>query len=380
VTSASLSVAGFLAPGYEEVGTELARFVADDPTYSAQFCAYVAGELVVDIWGGPDADRDSIQGVFSSTKGASAICIALLLERGLLDLDAPMSRYWPEFAQGGKDAVTVRLALSHRAGLVGVEPQVTIDQLIDHELMAERVAAQVPHWRPGAAHGYHALTIGTLMDELVRRIDGRPIAVFFREEIGDPRDIDFFIATPEREEPRVRDVLPAQPGAAQSQDVQPPLPVDSLTGMAMNAAAAALFDPLMTNVPAVRAAGLAAGGGTGSARGLARLYATCTSEVDGMPRLMSPETVALVTQIHSVGHDLVLGIPTRFGIVFQKADERLWYGSHQAFGHDGAGGAMGVADPWHDLAYGYVPRRMSLQDGGLALARTLRQCRLALRP
>lgn len=187
VESLSGVVKGFLAPGYEMVGQDFADLLAADPAYSAQFSAYVADGLVVDIWGGPDIEGDSIQGVFSGTKGVSGVCIALLVERGLLDLDAPMARYWPEFAQAGKDAVPVRTALSHQAGLVGVEPQLTINQLMDHEYMAARVAAQRPHWRPGAGHGYHALTLGTLMDELVRRIDGRSIATFFDQEIGGPR-------------------------------------------------------------------------------------------------------------------------------------------------------------------------------------------------
>ncbi|MGU3587449.1 serine hydrolase domain-containing protein [Rhodococcus sp. C26F] len=378
---------GFLAPGYEAVGEQLARVVSENSNYSAQFCAYVDGEVVVDIWGGDDIREDSIQGVFSSTKGVAGVSVALLVDRGLLSLDEPMSRYWPEFAAAGKATVTVRSALSHQAGIPGVEPQVTQDQLIDHEYMADRVAAQAPHWYPGVAHGYHGLTIGTMMDELVRRIDGRTIAQFFREEIGDPREIDFFIATPEEQEPRVLDVLPQQPtqdqmvlraGSPMRQSA------DSLPGMAFNRAVTDPFDELLSNVRSARAAGQSSAGGVGSARGLARLYAMCIGEVDGMPQLLSPATVAAFSQIHAVGMDMVLGLPTRYGVVFQKPDpDRLRIGSHESFGHDGAGGAIGVADPWHSLAYGYVPRRMSFPGGaderGMALAATVRQCRADLR-
>jgi CubicO group peptidase (beta-lactamase class C family) len=378
-------VQGFIAPGFEAVRDNMTETVAGDPNFSAQFCAYVDGALAVDIWGGTEIERDSIQGVFSATKGVSGVCIAVLVERGVLDLDAPMSRYWPEFAQAGKADVTVRLALSHQAGLVGVEPQVTVEQLIDHDHMAARLAAQAPHWRPGAAQGYHALTIGTMMDELVRRIDGRSIAEFFREEIGVPRDIDFFIATPADQEPRVRDVLPPEPTPEQLELMQqqnPMAQVDSLAGMAFNAAVSDPFNPPLSNVRAVRAAGVASAGGTGSARGLARLFASCISQVDGEPRLLSADTVAAVTQLQTVGEDMVLGLTTRYGIVFQKSDARLAYGSHQAFGHDGAGGAIGIADPWHGLAYGYVPRRMSIPGGadprGLSLASTVRRCRAEL--
>ena len=379
-------VQGFVAPGFEAVRDELDQVISGDAGYSAQFCAYAGGELVIDVWGGTEIGRDSIQGVFSATKGVAAVCIGLLVQRGALDLDAPMIRYWPEFTQGGKGDVTVRIALSHQAGLVGVEPQLTTEQLIDHDYVAARIAAQVPHWRPGTAHGYHGLTIGTMMDELVRRIDGRTMAEFFRQEIGTPRGIDFFIATPDDQESRVVDVLPAQPTPEQVELLQQnpmTMDADSLAGMAFNLAASDPFNPPLSNLRAVRAAGLTAAGGTGSARGLARLYAGCISEVDGMPRLLSRETVDRVAQIQVVGNDMVLPAATRFGIVFQKPDDRLWCGSHQAFGHDGAGGAIGFADPWHDMAYGYVPRRMSIPGGadprGMSLAAAVRRCLADLR-
>jgi len=149
---------------------------AAEPDARGQFCAYLNGRQVADLWAGDDVAGDDLQGVFSSTKGASAICIALLIQRGVLSLDAPVVRYWPEFAAGGKADVTVRVALSHQAGLVGVEPQLLIAEMLDHPAVAARLAATVPHWRPGKAHGYHALTIGTLMDELTRRTAGVPIA------------------------------------------------------------------------------------------------------------------------------------------------------------------------------------------------------------
>jgi CubicO group peptidase (beta-lactamase class C family) len=149
--------------------------------------------------------------------------------------------------------------------------------------------------------------------------------------------------------------------------------------MAFAAAAQDPFDPPIGNLRAIRAAGLPAVGGAGSARGLARLLACCISRVDDEPPLLEPDTVAAMTQIQTAGEDLVLGMPTRFAVVFQKADGRLRYGSHQAFGHDGAAGAIAIADPWHDLAYGHVPRRMSLPGGaderGLRLAATVRACR-----
>jgi CubicO group peptidase (beta-lactamase class C family) len=373
-------VEGSTAPGFEPVAEEFGQLLARELDARGQFCAYLGGQRVVDLWGGDDVAADDLQGVFSSTKGVSGICIALLVQRGALDLDAPVSRYWPEFAGGGKGDVTVRLALSHQAGLPGVEPQLTMEEVIDHDAMAARLAAQVPHWRPGKAHGYHGLTIGPIMDELVRRIEGVPIAEFFRQEVGDPRGIDFYIRTPPDVDPRVRMLLPASPTpeqAEQQRQAGGPAQPDSLTGMTFNAARFAWGEP-MPNIRAVRASGQAAAAGVGSARGLARLYAMCTSEVDGFPPLLTDATVAQVTQIQTIGEDLVLRAPTRYGIVFQKADERNPYGSHQAFGHDGAGGSIAIADPWHGIAYAWIPRRMSFPGGGdsrgLELARILRGC------
>src|ERR1700760_1135655 len=205
------SVEGSTAPGWEPVAEEFGRLLAQERDARGQFCAYLRGQRVVDLWGGEDIAPDDIQGVYSSTKGVSGVCIALLVQRGALDPDAPVSRYWPEFAGGGKGDVTVRVALFHQAGIPGVEPQLTLEEMIDHDVVAARLAAQIPHWRPGRAHGYHGLTIGAIMDELVRRVTGAPIAEFFRKEIGDPRGIDFYISTPEDVDHRVRMLLPVSP-------------------------------------------------------------------------------------------------------------------------------------------------------------------------
>jgi CubicO group peptidase (beta-lactamase class C family) len=373
-----LRVGGSTGAGFEPVAAEFGRLLDQEADARGQFCAYSGGRLVVDLWGGPDVAPDDLQGVYSSTKGVAAVCIALLVERGALGLDDPVSRYWPQFAGGGKGDVTVRLALSHQAGIPGVEPQLTLEELVDHDVVAARIAAQVPHWRPGKAHGYHGLTIGTIMDELVRRIAGVPVAEFFRKEVGDPRAIDFYIRTPLEIDSRVRMVLPVSPTAEQQAEAGGPWATpDSLTGMTFNLAAEQPTE-LVPNIRAFRASGQAAVAGVGSARGLARLYAMCISEVDGFPRLLTDVTLAQLTQIQTVGEDLVLRVPTRFGIVFQKGDDRVPYGSHQAFGHDGAGGSIGIADPWHGIAYAWIPRRMSFPGGadtrGLGLARVLRDC------
>lgn len=373
------AVHGITEPGFEPVVTEFERLLGVELDARGQFCAFRDGHQIVDLWGGDDVSADDLQGVFSSTKGVSAICIALLIQRGVLSLDTPVARYWPEFAAGGKEAVTVRIALSHQAGLVGVEPRLTLDEMLDHPTVAARLAATVPNWRPGKAHGYHALTIGTLADELTRRTVGVPIADFFRAEIGDPRGIDVYLGTPAQVESRVKPVLPMQLTQQQQQelDASGGVEPDGLAGLAFSGVGQTPTE-LLASMPAIWRSGQAAASGICSARGLARLYAMCVSEVDGLPRILSPETVLQVTQVQAVGEDLILRHPTRYGVVFQKTDDRLWFGSHQAFGHDGAGGSVGVADPLHGIAYAWIPRRMSFPGGGdgrgLGLARVLRGC------
>ncbi|MCW3492685.1 serine hydrolase domain-containing protein [Microbacterium sp. SSM24] len=376
-------VNGSVAAGFEGVADAMAALAAESSDYSAQFCAYHRGVPVVDIWAGSDAGPDRIHGVFSVTKGMAGACIAILVDRGLIDLDAPVGRYWPEFAQSGKAAITVRSALSHQAGVVGVDPQVSLAVTLDHDEMARLVARQMPFWRPGAGMGYHALTIGTIMDELIRRVTGATAAEFFRDQVAGPRAIDAYIAVPDVMESRVDPVLPVRTMDAQPAEVpqQPFVEPASLTGVAFNAARFDPFDPPLANLRAARAAGHAAVGGAASARGLARLYAAITEDIDGRGPLVSSATVAEMSQLQVAAVDLVLGLPARYAVVWQKADERLAYGSHRAFGHDGAGGAFGVADPEFRLAVGYVPSRLTEPGGadprGLALAAAARRAVIA---
>ncbi|MEV4096553.1 serine hydrolase domain-containing protein [Streptosporangium saharense] len=356
---------GVVQPGYEPVRERFEALLAEDPGYSASVAAYVGDELVVDLWGGARMRQDSIVTTFSCTKGVSGICVGLLVERGLLDLDAPVSEYWPEFARHGKAAVTVRQLLSHQAGLVGVDGGFSVAELLGHERLAERLADQRPYWQPGAGHGYHAMTIGVLTDELVRRTDGRTLSAFYTEEIRLPRDVDFFIGLPESEDGRVVPLLPPElpEDPVLMAAMQATFARGTIGGIAMNAEVAE-FPPLvdLANSTALHRAGPPAMGGVGNARGLARLYASCISDVSGA-RLLSPETVEAVSRLQVVGDDLVLGMPTRFATLFQKPDQRLTYGSHRAFGHDGVGGGIGFADPATGLSFGYTTPDMPLPGG-----------------
>ncbi|MFF0202832.1 serine hydrolase domain-containing protein [Streptomyces sp. NPDC005017] len=361
---------GAVADGYEAVREEFAAFVAEErPDYEGQLCAYVHGRQVVDLWSGDGARGDSLYGVFSTTKGAAHLVVALLVQDGTLELDRKVTYYWPEFGAEGKGAVTVRDLLAHRAGVVGLDAGFSRAELADDRLIAERLADQKPFWRPGTAFGYHALVIGALTGEVVRRATGRTTQDLFEERVRAPYGLDFFLGLPEALEPRYRSVQPMEPTPQQQAALDAaPTGRHSLTSIAFNTHVpdpGELVDH--ANSRAVRAKGPASAGGVAAARGIAGMYAAAISEVEGRPPLLKPDTVAEVGQIHSVGHDLVARTHKAFGLGFQ-ATAVNWYPFLGAgsFGHSGAGGSQGFADPRSGLAYGYTRRRCSF-PGGAAL-------------
>lgn len=361
-------VTGVTAPGFEPIAEALEALGEADSTYSAHVCAVHDGETVVDLVVGDDLAGDSLIGVYSCSKGIAALSLSMLLGSGDLELDAPVARYWPEFAAGGKQSVAVRTALSHQAGLIGIAGGFTIENVVEHHELAARIAAASPLWVPGTAHGYHGVTIGTIIAELVERITGTPFQTFFRANVTDALGADFHFGVPEADRARIVEVLPPKA------DEEPPgdLELMSLTGLAFGAG---LMPPVREQVlhPFVVANGPVGFGGFGNARSMAHLYAQGLG--DG---LFPTEALRMMSQIHATGTDLVLGIDTRFGIVFQVPDARLDYGSPWAFGHDGAGGSIGFADPARDLAFGYTTSRFSPPSDphqpGLDLARELRAC------
>lgn len=367
-TSAAVShrrSVGTVAPGFEAVQNELDAMLLTDPGYSAQLTAYWKDEVVVDLVGGADLDADSVTGVFSCTKGAAAIVLATLVESGELDLDATVASYWPEFARHGKQAVTVRALFSHTAGLVNADGGLMLDEILDSRGGAAKLAEQMPHWRPGSAIGYHGITIGIFAEELVRRITGGSLQELYETQVRAPRDIDFYLGFPKEQEARFRPVLPVRPTPAEAAEIAAsPTSPDGLTALAYNAIGSEFVPdrgPFSPNDRALRAAGPAAVGGIGSSRGLARLYAAVLGHV-GAP-LLSDDTVRAVSQQQVWGHDRVLNVDMSFAILFMKPQPRMEFGSYRAFGHDGAGGAIGFADPLHDLAFGYIPMPMSYPGG-----------------
>ncbi len=363
------SVEGRIHPDYESVRERLAEFSAADPDYGAQLCVVIGDDDVVDLSCGPGAE--AITGVYSVSKGVAATVMALLLGEGALDLDRTVSHYWPEFAAAGKGEITVRQLLSHQAGLPATDDGIRPEDAIDSRAGAGRLARQRPLWRPGSTFGYHSITIGILMEELVRRITGEELQDVYESRIRAPRDIDFFLGLPDDQSARYVDPRPA------ANDVVPgPGPYDNLFAAAMGSLGRP-GDPILAGFGphsvAVRRRGTAAAGGVGSARGLARLYAATLGHI-GAP-IAPSDTFAEMAQVQVRGRDVVLHIPMSFGIVFMKPHADMPFASFRAFGHDGAGGAIAFADPMYDMAFGYIPTRMT-NPGGVD-ARAIELSRLA---
>lgn len=325
------------------------------------------GETVVDLWGGwADAarsrpwERDTVVNVWSTTKGPTALCAHLLADRGLLDLDAPVASYWPEFAAAGKEAVPVRHLLSHRAGLAGLREPHSLSELYDWELTCARLAATEPWWEPGTRSGYHAITYGFLVGEVVRRVTGLLPGEFLRQEVTGPLGIDFTVGLPEKEAGRAAELVHSRSVPADEQV--------ALFAALEPVARAALLNPgtgaAQANTPEWRAAEIPAANGHGTARAVAALYGVFAERGRcGEHRVLSPEAVERAREGQGSCRDLVLGPGLGREM---EAGLGLWlsgpsgsYGPNpRAFGHDGFGGSCGLADPEAGVAMGYVMNRM----------------------
>ncbi|WP_225839867.1 serine hydrolase domain-containing protein [Streptomyces sp. NK08204] len=361
------TVQGTVAEGFEAVREEFAAVVAAErDDYEGQLCAYVHGHRVVDLWAGDGVDGDALYGVYSATNGAAHLVVALLVQDGTLDVDRKVTYYWPEFGAEDKGELTLRELLAHRAGLVGADTGFTLAELADDRAVAERLADQRPFWRPGTAFGCHALVIGALTGEVVRRATGRTIQELYEERVRAPYGLDFHLGLPAAQEPRFRSVRPALPTPEQQAvlDAIPAAP-NSLAAIAFNRHGAEPTDlETLANERLVRAQGPASVGGVGSARGLAGMYAVMISERDGKAPLLKEDTVAEFGQYHSVGYDLVARGHKSYGLGFQiTADTWHPFLGAGAIGHSGVNGVQSFADPRSGVAYGYVRRRFAFPGG-----------------
>ncbi|MFC8867570.1 serine hydrolase domain-containing protein [Streptomyces sp. NPDC057148] len=368
-----MDVRGTVAEGFEPVRDAFARNFAALGDRGAAVAVYRDGRKVVDLWGGTrDVDgtepwrRGTAQVVRSATKGVAAAVPLLLHQRGQLDLDAPVAEYWPEFKAYGKERVLVRHVLNHRAGLPVLDRPLTPAEALDPLRGPEAVAAQAPVWEPGTDHGYHALTYGWLLDELVRRVaGGRGAGEWLADEVAGPLGLDLWIGLPAAEEAagragRAGRLDEAAPSGGGGPRLRPKRAVteayadpDSLTRRAF--AAVTPFPD--QNDPAYRAAALPATNGIATADALARFYAALIGEVDGVTRrtrLFDPATTELARAEESSGQDRVLVVSTRFGLGYMLHGSASPFLSPGSFGHPGRGGALGFADPEAGVAFGYV--------------------------
>jgi CubicO group peptidase (beta-lactamase class C family) len=336
----------------------------------ASFAATVNGELVVDLWGGyldaagtrPWAS-DTIINVFSTTKAMTALCAHILVDRGALDVDSPVARYWPEFAQAGKEGITTRQLLSHTAGLAAIRQPLPTEALYDWERMIEVLAAEAPWWEPGTANGYHALTYGHLVGEVIRRISGKTPGVFFREEVAAPLGVDFHIGLPQSEDSRVADIVPPTTEEMTAAGAPTTLDRDTLVGRTLsNPPLRAEF----ANRPDWRRAEIPAANGHGNARAVAQVMAVlaCGGKVDGV-RLLGEETIAKAIEEQRYAKDLILGFKMRWGLGFMLASRQLPLGPNpRTFGHGGWGGSLGFADLDAHVSWAYIMNKMSPGTAG----------------
>ncbi|MFF7638349.1 serine hydrolase domain-containing protein [Kitasatospora sp. NPDC008050] len=375
---------GETAPGYEPVRAAFERNFRDYGELGAAVALYVRGHKVVDLWGGdarPEVGgrpvpavawtADTAQVLRSVTKGCTAAVALLLAQRGLLDLDAPVAEYWPEFRTAGKERIPVRWLLSHRAGLPALDTPLRVEDVLAWEPAVAAVAAQAPAWEPGSAHGYHPYTFGWLVGEVVRRASGRTVGRYFAEEIARPLGLDLWIGLPAGAAPRVGRLvdLPAPPAAvgqgASGLKLRPKRSVvaayqdpASLTARAFGA-----VEPrLDLNDPAAQAAEIPGANGIGTARSVARFYAALIGVADRhggppgqpLPALFTPRTLAEAVGPAADGPDRVLIVNSRFGHGYFRHSSTSPMSSPAAFGHPGRGGALGFADPELGLGFGYV--------------------------
>ncbi|MER7955534.1 serine hydrolase domain-containing protein [Streptomyces sp. NPDC096030] len=366
-----MDVRGTVAAGFEPVRDAFLRNFEQRGERGAAVSVYRDGVKVVDLWAGTrDVDGeipwavDTAQVVRSATKGVAAAVPLLLHQRGQLDLDAPVGTYWPEFKTAGKERVSVRQLLAHRAGVPVLDRPLTLAEAIDPATAQAAIAAQAPAWEPGTAHGYHAHTFSWLLSGLVHRVTGRTIGRWVAEEVARPLGLDLWIGLPPEEAARVGRLGPVEerePADSGALKLRPKRAVTeayrdpgSLTRRAFGA-----IDPKPDeNDPAYRAAELPGSAGVSTARALARFYASTLGPVDGGPRLFAPATLTLARTEESAGPDRVLMVGTRFGLGHMLHGPASPLLGPTSFGHPGRGGSLAFADPESSLAFGYVTNGM----------------------
>jgi CubicO group peptidase (beta-lactamase class C family) len=367
---------GDVDEGYGKVADTFKRNFSNGQEIGAAVAVYRDGRKVVDLWDGYRNGRtqepwqqDTIVNVFSTTKGVAALTVAVAASRGLIDYDAKVADYWPEFAQGGKGDVTVRQLLSHQAGLVAIKPPLTLAEIADPEKMSAKIAGQVPAWAPGTRYGYHAATLGWYQSALIRRVDpkGRTLGRFFAEEIAGPLGLHFFIGLDADKRDRVARLLAITRGEMlRHLHTMPPLFVaglfnpKSLTGRAF-VVAEGVKEAGAFNRDDVRKVEMPSVNGTGTAAAIADLYGDAATGGAGLGLSATVRDALQAPAVTPTGgsRDKVMHIDTSFSLGFGKPTPTYVFGSSgKAFGWNGLGGSFGFADPDTGIGFGYVMNKL----------------------
>ena len=350
---------GFTQDRFAAVRAAFDANLASGADNGASFCATLNGEVVVDLWGGyadeertRPWERDTIVNVYSTTKTMTALVALMLADQGALDFDAPVARYWPEFAANGKADVKVSHLMSHAAGLSGWKEPITNDDVYDWEKMTSLLAAQAPYWEPGTASGYHALTQGFLVGEVVRRITGKSLGTVFRETVAEPLGADFHIGLPASEDGRVADLTPPPAGGGIGDGNQ--------TELQKNMSHNPGIDVKATRTRAWRGAEIPAAGGTGNARSIAQVHAILANggEAQGK-RFLSEAGCRKALELQIEGTDLILATPSRFGMGFGLAGGMVPLPNPNTIFWGGYGGSLVIIDMDARTSFGYAMNKMA---------------------
>jgi len=353
---------GFTAPQFEHIRDTFDAVLAGQPSGGAAFSVFVEGECVIDLHGG-DArpgmpwTPDTLSLMFSNTKGIASILVAKLVESGVLDPDAPLVEYWPEFG-AISSALTVRGVMEHRAGLSAVRNDMALDQVLDHDSVIRELLSQEPLWEPGTDYAYHAITFGTLVDELVRRVDGRTLSAMLQDELARPLGVEAWIGLPQEHQHRVAEFVETDWPLASPLEPGSPADLQSRAMSFGNAfpAGSGIHPNVGYNDPRVHEGVLPGANGISTARGLATMWSSTVTSTNGV-RVLSDETVDMMRERRVTGPS-VWGEPgpwpeRGFGVMLE-CDARSPLLSPTSFGHDGFGGQAGFADPTHRASFGFV--------------------------
>ncbi|MET4577922.1 serine hydrolase domain-containing protein [Ottowia thiooxydans] len=366
-------IQGYCAPRFRSLLNAFIENFDDDVEHGASLAVEQEGETVVDVWGGfadlktrRKWEQDTIGVVFSNTKAATALCAHILVDGGALEIDKPVAHYWPEFAAAGKVDVTVRMLLDHSAGLPALREMLPDGAAFDWSEMTQRLAAETPYWKPGTSVGYHGLTFGWLVGEVIRRVAKQSLGSFFQERVAQPLGIDFWIGLPESEESRVATILPASPAEMPRNAFERAIAnePDSISNLYFRNTGG--WRPSGFNSRRGHSAEIGAAGGITNARSLARMYSALSlgGERQGV-RVIGEETLKRASEVSSAtNEDLCLLVPTRFAAGFMRSMDNRARGldsanfGRDAFGHVGAGGSLGFASPRHRIGFGYTMNHM----------------------